>query len=185
MNQLDWIPYRCAPNCFPKSKRLSKVTLHLNEGPLLSWRHRILGTHSHYQIHFDGYQKLHTAEYNRQKNIRELDISLNRKEHRREQHMARLSRDQNAKLRKLRERYAQLHRCRCVQLEEVKSKMREERKMFKHQREVIFENGIVHPNLNEKVSPMLVFLAISAPLWLIVLLLRALLWAVRGFFSEI
>lgn len=60
--------------------------------------------------------------------------------------------------------------------------MREEREMFKHQQDRIFQGGVVKHDLDEKLSPFLLFLAVSSPLWLTSLSLYALLYRVSAYF---
>lgn len=54
--------------------------------------------------------------------------------------------------------------------------------MFKHQQDRIFQGGVVKHDLDEKLSPFLLFLAVSSPLWLTSLSLYALLYRVSAYF---
>ena len=44
--------------------------------------------------------------------------------------------------------------------------MREEEELFQRQRAEIIRENLVHLSVEEKLSPMLVLLAISSPIWL-------------------
>ena len=164
----------------PERNSLPNVTVPLNDGSLLCFRRRILRARSHPRCDFQRSGETRTACQESQG----METAPKTKEERRMRHAARVSHDQTAKLRRLRERYVQLCERRCEQLQIIKMRMREEKRIFEHQQELFFAGGAVLQDMDKKSLPMLILLAVSSPLWMAGLSLRALLGKIWTFFVD-
>lgn len=153
----------------------------LNKEPLLLFRDRVLRDHDLEQKRV-LYQrpKRKATEEGRGKQKDDYETALIRKQQRKERDIAMRSNHQSEKLDRIKQRFIKSQELGHARINEVKVRMREEQELFYRQRAEILKDGIVHPTAEEKLLLITIILAISSPLWLMVVFIYNIYSRTRG-----
>lgn len=154
----------------------------LNGESLLHFRDRVLSDRNLEQRQMI-YQnpKRKATEEGRRKQKDDYEVAFIKKQQRKERHIAMQFNHQSEKLDSIERKIIKSQELGYARLNEIKERMREEQEQLYRQRAEILKSGVFHST--ENLLLITIFLAITSPLWLMVVFIKNIYSRARGRYS--